>query len=372
MLPHRRFPDGLDGNFTAYVPRQLTTFDLRLAAAPPEAIGFPGKITYCGCRPGLTSDAPRTFVAEYRPRFETFIHAGSCRKLTYAWAAGGPFRVDVLHNRESGDWNIYKFRAGVLISHIAAQGYGEAMIRASAAGLHAAEPAFTFAGDPEECRRENRAQVEYSTQDEAEHDGAEAASASQPQILAFGVVASAGGGSLIFIPGEKARELAAIHEALGAKTWGQFKLRMPASRLPELLSTFLECGAWASFDFYCQAHAQSGTRAERELLWRQYEELAPGARMPFDDDVFQVEALPGVSEGSWPERPQQAMLRWLPPLICGRLGRRVFSYRRGDSLIFDPGRAPEILAALEAAGYVCCWDEDLVRRACGRKANSPF
>ena len=369
MFPHRRFPHGLDGNFTAYVPRQLTTFDLRLAAAPPEAVGFPAKISYCGRRSGLTSDMPRNFVAEYRPRFETFIHAGACRKLTYAWAAGGPFHLDVLHNRESGDWNIYKFRAGLLISHIVAQGYGEAMIRATAAGLHHAEPAFTFAGDPEECRRENRAQLECIRQDEAEHDVAEVVNQSGPQTFVFGAAASPGGPSLIFIPLEKARELAAIHQALWAKTWGEFKLKMPASRLPELLSTLLECGAWASFDFYYQAHARSGTPAERELLWRQYEELAPGARMPFDGDPFQVESLPGVSDGSWPERPEQAMLRWLPPLLCGRLGRRVFSQRRGDWLIFDPGRAPEILAALEGAGYVCCWDEDLVRRACGRKIN---
>jgi hypothetical protein len=62
------------------------------------------------------------------------------------------------------------------------------------------------------------------------------------------------------------------------------------------------------------------------------------------------------------------MLRWLPPLIRHRWGRRVYSRRRGDYLIFDPARAPEILAALEGAGYSCCWDEELVGRACGNRA----
>jgi hypothetical protein len=81
-----------------------------------------------------------------------------------------------------------------------------------------------------------------------------------------------------------------------------------------------------------------------------------------------LETVPGFSDGTWPERPEQAMLRWLPPLICGRWGRRVNSRRRGDYLIFDPGRAPEILAALEAAGFSCCWDEDLVWQACGTTA----
>jgi hypothetical protein len=216
--------------------------------------------------------------------------------------------------------------------------------------LEAEEPAFTFAGDGEECRRENRAQLEFLGQDEAGHIAEEAVSESGPPTLVFGVLASAGGGSLLAIPAEKARELAAIHEALGAKTWGEFRLKMPAGRLPELLSTLVECGAWASFDYYYQAHAQTGTRVERELLWEEYEELAPGARMPFDEDRLQVEKLPGAGEGSWPERPEQAMLRWLPPLICGRLGRRVYSGRgfgdfrssagAGDSRRAGGGRLP--------------------------------
>lgn len=365
MFPRRRLPSGLEGNFTAYIPRQLTTFDLRLTAAPLEAVGFPSRITYAGSRPGLTTAGPRHFVAEYRPRFETFIHAGSCRKLTYTWVSGGPFHVDVLHNRQSGEWNIYKFCSGRLLSHLSGQGYGEAMIHASGIGLDRAEPAFTFLGDPEECRQENLAQAECVAEGEA---GPEDGSGHhEPGLLrlVFGAVPSAGCGSnLVFVPLEKARELAAIGEALAAKTWGEFKLKMPSNRLPELLSTFLECGAWACFDAYYQAHEQSGTRVEREALWQRYEELAPGERMPLDHDPFQLDRVPGIGDGNWPERPEQAMLRWLPPLICGRLGRRVFSRRRGDHLIFDPVRAPEILAALEGAGYSCCWDEELVRRSC--------
>jgi hypothetical protein len=365
MLPQRRFPDGLDGNFTAYIPRQLTTCDLRLAAAPPEAVGFPRKITYAGCRPGLTTPKARHFLAEYRPRFETFIYAGSCRKLSYAWVAGGPFHVDVLHNRETGNWDVYKFRSGRLISHVCAQGYGEAMIHASAAGLDAYEPALTFLGDSEECRRENLAQTRFAG-DKTDRGEEKPAEALRSSILVFGAVPCAGGANLVFLPLEKAEELAAIRHAFAARTWGEFKLKMPGHRLRELLNTLLECGAWASFDRYCQAWAQTGTRAEREALWREYEALAPGERMPLDDDAFELASVPGARDGHWPERPEQAMLRWLPPLICGRLGRRASSSRWGDSLVFDPDRAPEILAALEGAGYRCCWREDLVRRACGK------
>ena len=374
MLPQRGFPDGLDGNFTAYISRQLTTFDLRLAAAPPEAVGFPRRLTYAGSRVGLTTAEQRLFLAEYRPRFQTFIQAGSCRKLTYTWAAVGPFHVDVLHNRESGKWNIYKFRAGRLISHTSGRGYGEAMIRASCIGLHASEPAFTFAGDPEECRRENVAQAGFAGEGEAEPGGeAEAGDGCSNQTLVFGIVPSTlGGSNLVFVPLEKARELAAIADAMAVKTWGEFKLKMPANRLLELLATFLKCGAWFSFDSFYQAHTQSGTRAERDALWQRYEELAPGKRMPLEEDGFQPEAVPGAADGRWPERPEQAMLRWLPPSIFARWGRRVYRPGSGDYLIFDPGYAPEIVSALEEAGYSCCWDEELARLACGTSSVVAF
>jgi hypothetical protein len=369
MLPHPRFPEGLDQNFTAYIPRQLTAFDLRLAAASPEAVGFPCRITYAGHRPALTTPELRPFKAEYRPQLETFIHAASCRKLTYGWIAGGPFHVDVLHNRETGEWNVYKFSAGRLLSHTSAQGYGEAMIRATGIGLHAAEPAFTFTGDPKERRRENLAQMESVTQAELEAGESEPGGESGLQTLVFGVVPCAAGGStLVFAPLEKAKELAAIREALTAKTWGEFKLKMPSSRLPELLTTFLECGAWASFDLFYRASAETGTPAERDTLWQRYEKLTPGERMPLDEDPFQPESVPGSGDGTWPERPEQAMLRWLPPLICGRWGDRGNSRRRGDYVIFDPDCAPEILAVLEAAGYSCCWNEQLVRQACATRA----
>ena len=255
MLPQRRFPR--DGQFTAYIPRQLTTLDLRRAAAPLEAVGFPGKIAYAGLRRALLSPRTMRFVAEYRPRFETFIHAGPCRKLTYRWTAGGCFHVDVLHDGDTGDWNVYKFRSGQLMSHIAGQGYGEAMIRATALGLDASEPGFTVGEDPKESRRENMAQAEAGSESQKE-SGEEQEDDSYRQTLVFGVVTSARGDTnLVFLPVEKARDLA------------------QASR----------------------------TRSEFNLT--------------------------------------------------------------GDYLVLDAARSPEILAALEAAGYDCRWDEELVRRACG-------
>jgi hypothetical protein len=174
---------------------------------------------------------------------------------------------------------------------------------------------------------------------------------------------------MVFAPLQKAEELAAIRKALRAQTWGEFKLKMPPGHLAELLAKLLAYGSWTCFDHFYRAQAKADTRAERESLWQQYESLNPGERMPLDGDKFKIDAVPGAGSGQWPERPEKAMLRWLPKGICDSFGRRAFSPATGDYLMLDPGRAPEILAALEGAGYGCRWDEDLIGRACGMRSD---
>jgi len=38
--------------------------------------------------------------------------------------------------------------------------------------------------------------------------------------------------------------------------------------------------------------------------------------LPDDDAAFDVDVLPGFTEGDWPEWPEQKMLDWLPAEIC--------------------------------------------------------
>src|SRR5579871_2707206 len=363
MLSHPRFPQGLADGFTAYIPRQLTTCDLRVVAAPLEEVGFPRKIRYAGHRRGITAPRLRPFVAEYRPRFETFIHAGACRKLTYISSCAAAFHVDVLQNSQNGEWSLYKFNAGRLLSYISAQGYGEALIRASAVGLDGEEPALTFCGDAEECRRENQAQREIIGRAEDVH--ARGTEARAPiSTLVFGVAPSvAGGMNLIFVERQKALELAAIHEASRAQTWGEFKLRMPPEPLRQVLAEFRK-RPWASFDSFYGEHVKTGTGEERESLWLKYERLGPGERMPFDEDSFPACSFAGAAHRDWPEHPEREMLSLLPPSVQREWGRRA-SGPWGECILLDPLRAPEIISALENAGFTCCWNEELVQRACG-------
>jgi hypothetical protein len=352
------------GNCTAFVPRQLTAADAGRPALPRQLAGFPVHLTYRDVRPSLTG-AERVFVAEYRPQAESFVEAGACRKLSYAWACGGPYHVDVLHDRDSGVWSVYKFRGGVLASHISARGFGEAMIRATGLGLERDEPAFTYVGDPNECQRENRAQAERAQSCDRAADQRQAPNSLpwRAHQFVFGLVEGEGEARLVFIPAETARELAAVHQALRAETWGEFRSRMPAQHLAALQRVMEAQYLWGSFDEYYGERRASGTRAEREELWEKW--CASKSRPPLDEDGFTIDAIPGCGEGGWPEWPEQEMLRWLPPEICSGFGEVLHSGLNGRFLALDAGRAPEIIEALERAGYECLCDEALVRRACG-------
>jgi hypothetical protein len=89
------------------------------------------------------------------------------------------------------------------------------------------------------------------------------------------------------------------------------------------------------------------------------DEPLPNRSAKFDPDRL------GVCEGDYPEWPEQKMLDWLPAHVCREFGRVESSVLNGPFLSLDVRRAPEILAALERAGFECRLDEELVRRACG-------
>lgn len=136
---------------------------------------------------------------------------------------------------------------------------------------------------------------------------------------------------LVFMPEDRARELEKIWAAVNeAKTWGEFQ-----ARVPDAYAAILE-------------------------RWQEDEEDAPSAGKPFE-----ASRIPGLDDGDWPGWPAQEMLDWLPEDIQERYGRVEVSVLNGDYLELPPSQAGEIAAALEAQGYRCREDQELVRRACG-------
>jgi hypothetical protein len=169
------------------------------------------------------------------------------------------------------------------------------------------------------------------SQDNSEGEQTESTLSPSKQALVFGQIQKAGQAVLVFIPEADAVRLAAIHRAIAtSETWGDFFDAVP----PEELDTVYG-------------------RASDE------DEHLPDRSAKFDPDLL------GVCEGDYPDWPEQKMFDWLPAHVCREFGRVESSVLNGPLLSLDVRRTPEILAALERAGFECRLDEELVRRACG-------
>jgi len=311
---------------------------------PATLLCFPSCIPYVSVRRGMTSDVLRTYVAAYYPIIDSArFHAGSVQ-LSYGWVHASPFSVHVLRETNSSRWHVFKCRGSQLLSHVVGNGYGDAMIRATILGLSDREPAFTYEATLatfDEIREENLARIALAEGSELDEDefsqhnceGEQTARTLSPskQTLVFGQIQKLGEVALVFIPEADALRLAAIHRAIAtAETWGDFVDAIP----PEELDTVYD----RAFD-------------ETERL--------PNRSAKFDPDLL------GVCEGDYPDWPEQKMLDWLPAHVCREFGRTDSSVLNGPFLSLDVRRTPEILAALERAGFECRLDEELVGRASG-------
>lgn len=135
------------------------------------------------------------------------------------------------------------------------------------------------------------------------------------------------GSDLVFIPRDRAEELAGVYAALqDASTWGDFKQRVSAERWQQAMS-----------------------RLDDE---------------PSDGDLCRAESIFGYEDGDWPEWAAQRMLDWVPASISQQFGTVDDSVLNGSFLHFDPADRAEVVAALESAGFKC-QEDSLVLDASG-------
>jgi hypothetical protein len=136
--------------------------------------------------------------------------------------------------------------------------------------------------------------------------------------------------SLVVIPREEARRLAALNNALeDSTTWGEF------------------------------LDAVATDRVTLDQLEDKFDEL------PARDDPFDPDDIYGFSDGDWPAWPMAKMLDWLPPSVQA-LGTRQRTAINGDALEIDDDLLSEVIAALAAEGLQGQEDTDgLVATACG-------
>lgn len=359
--------------YTATLSRSMDADEASWLAGNPRARGFPREIRYLDRRPALTGrHGQRTFEATYGPVQGSYREGETTEQVTYSFWMVGVFRVHVVRDKSGDRWDVFKCFGERLIHHVSGRSYGEAMILATGAGLHSDEPAWVRDGEGEEYRQENDAQWRMAKEQERLSSTAPERKPAPPPVeeiyprpgkLVFGVIdRGCGALNLVFMPQKEAERLRTVHEALESRTWGEFRRRMPSADYEEVLEKFADGYRWHDFDEFCGDQDDS---REREELWEEYTSLPVRDRPPLDDDGFNLETIPGLSDGDWPDWAEQLMLRWLPGDVIERFGKVEASVLNGFFLVFDPAKAPGIIAALDAQGYQCAWDEEFVQRACG-------
>lgn len=151
-----------------------------------------------------------------------------------------------------------------------------------------------------------------------------------PCEIVYGVLE--GTQELVFLPIDRARELAILHIALRTShTWGEFWAILPSRVYAQVVEHLRE------------------------------NDVEPGENA----DPFVREDIWGYSDGDWPGWPAQEMLAWLPQSVQQVLGTEKASVINGPYLALDASQRVALVVALQTEGYCCTQDNTLVRLACG-------
>ena len=126
---------------------------------------------------------------------------------------------------------------------------------------------------------------------------------------------------VVFATPERARYVDALYDALDAKTWGEFRSRIPA--------------------------------AEWEHLWEGRDD-GPGP-----DDAFDVAGVPGFFDGDWPPWLQKEILHVLPPPLVKRYAEACMTSINGVYFHIRQEDLPALLAELERRGIRAVHAPDL-------------
>ena len=181
-----------------------------------------------------------------------------------------------------------------------------------------------------------------------------------PSEIVYGVLE--GTQELVFLPIDRARELAILHIALRtSRTWGEFRAILPSTVYAQVVEHLRENDA---VDFATYA-AEEGEGMSKARVRRDYQALPVGERLPQSKDPFNPEEIWGLSDGDWPGWPAQEMLEWMPSPVQQAFGTVEASVINGPYLAPDASQEDALVAALQTEGYCCRRDDTLVRLASG-------
>ena len=146
--------------------------------------------------------------------------------------------------------------------------------------------------------------------------------------------------SLVFAPPKVAEYNSAIHHALAASTWGEFKALIPPKEYKQLLKRLRDGEYDLDDDEGYDAHKQ------RNL---------PENKDPFDPDFW----IPGFSDGDYPDWLQKDQDLWLPDSILKRFASYETSVLNGPFWNINPDFEKDIVEELAREGFSVTRRNDL-------------
>lgn len=136
-------------------------------------------------------------------------------------------------------------------------------------------------------------------------------------------------GFLVFARPRDAENVSKIYEALQAKTWKQFREKMPPE---DYLSVI-------------------------DAIFANTEELS---LVPADNDLFDATIIPGYLDGDYPLWLQSVMENVIPKEIIEMYGRRVATRLNGSYVEFDISDENEIIKNLRKLDFKVVRRDDLM------------
>lgn len=89
----------------------------------------------------------------------------------------------------------------------------------------------------------------------------------------------------------------------------------------------------------------------------------PRVSTPDPDDAFGAEELPGYADGDWPEFAPRVMKTWVDEQIIQDYGGYVYPTLDAEYPVIDFDNEEKVASLLEARGYACVRDDDLIWKA---------
>ncbi len=171
----------------------------------------------------------------------------------------------------------------------------------------------------------------------------------EQNILVYGNIDN----NLVFSPESEAIALARRWYAIrNATTWQDFIDFTSEDTFNQLIYEILE--ALELVDLY-----------PNYLMGEDLSNYITDLHLPQPEDAFTTDVLPGFEEGTYMPVPAQEIISWLPEELQDNLGQ--FDHHGVFEFVYriDPEKEMMVVQSLEAAGFLCKKNQELMEQAHG-------